>query len=324
MSTASGAWWPVALAEDVVAGKPRAVFVDNEPIVLFRDREGSVRALENRCPHRRAPLSLGIVRTEGWLQCGYHGWSFDGVTGKCKAIPNLRAHESVPSIYGVFAYRVAEHLGLIYIATDTSEQSPPAALYGAQKPNIATRQIIGRQVVGLAHDDYIAALMDGPHLLLQCLGVRIAETMAIDPQWQDGWLVMERPAFWIGQSKFDAFVREYKLLFRLAVQRDTGESWIAFVRPDGCVISAAHWGITPSARGTTAISWRSFAPMAPGVRPAVLRAAVALRHSPIAPRQQIDMAAVAALLVGPSEYWPRDRQTAGLFGEILAKRRATT
>jgi nitrite reductase/ring-hydroxylating ferredoxin subunit len=284
-------WWPVALAEDVAAGKPKAVYVDNESIVLFRDNHGSVRALENRCPHRRAPLSLGKVRTEGWLQCGYHGWSFDGVTGKCKAIPNLRANEPVPSTYGVFAYRVAEHLGLIYIGTHTSEQS---------------------------------ALMDGPHLLLQCLGVRIAETMAIDPQWQDGWLVMERPAFWIGQPKFDAFVREYKLLFRLAVHRHTGESWIVFVQPDGCVISAAHWGITPWARGTTSISWRCFAPTAPGVRPAVLRGAVALGHTPITPRPHIDMAAVAALLVGPSEYWPRDRQTAGLFGEILAKRRAMT
>jgi nitrite reductase/ring-hydroxylating ferredoxin subunit len=323
VSTANGKWWPVALAEDVVADNPKAVFVDNEPIVLFRDKEGSVRALENRCPHRRAPLSLGRVRTEGWLQCGYHGWSFDGVTGKCKAIPNLRADEPVPSTYRVFAYRVAEHLGLIYIATDAAEQSPPAALYTDEKSNATTRQRAGRQIVGLAHDDFIAALMDGPHLLLQCLGLRIAETMAIDPQWQDGWLVMERPAFWVGQSRFDAFVREYKLLFRLAVRRGTGESWLAFVRPNGCVIAAAHWGITPSARGTTAILWRSFAPMTPGVRPAMLRAAVAFGRSPIAPVEKIDMRAAAALLVGPSEYWPRDR-TAGLFGDILAKKRATT
>jgi nitrite reductase/ring-hydroxylating ferredoxin subunit len=319
----SEAWWPVALAEDVIPGKPKGVFIDDEPIVLFRDNEGMVRALENRCPHRRAPLSLGTVREEGWLQCGYHGWSFDGVTGKCKAIPNLRANEPVPSTYGVFPYRVAEHLGFVYIAAHSSAHSPPAALYEAGTNNVAARQIIGRQVVGLARDEYIAALMDGPHLLLRCQGIRIAHTMAMDPQWRDGWLVMERPAFWVGQSTFDAFVREYKLLFQLAVRRGTGEAWIAFAQQDGCVIAATHWGIVPSARGTTVISWRSFAPSAPGLRPALLRRAVALGRAPIAPDPSLNMAAVATLLVGPSECWPRDRQRTGIYGELLATRRAT-
>jgi nitrite reductase/ring-hydroxylating ferredoxin subunit len=310
-------WWPVALADEIRAGTPTGVFVDNEPIVLFRDTYGTVRALENRCPHRRAPLSLGVVRAEGWLQCGYHGWSFDGATGRCKAIPNLRADEPVPSTYGVFPYCVAEHLGLIYVAVAPS-QPPPGALYTSQG-----RRVAGRQTVGLGHHEYVAALMDGPHLLLKCPGIRIAETMVMDPHSQDGWLVMERAAFWIGQSKFDLFVREYRLLFRLAVRPSTAESWIAFMRPDGDVIAAAHWAVTPSARGTTAIMWQSFAPMASGVRPALLRAVAALGHAVIAPRRHINMAALSGLLVGPSEHWPRDRHSTGLFGDILTKKRAT-
>jgi nitrite reductase/ring-hydroxylating ferredoxin subunit len=322
MSTRSGAWWPVSLSEQVGTDKPKAVFIDDEPIVLFRDLQGTIRALENRCPHRRAPLALGTVRPEGWIQCGYHGWSFDGATGKCKAIPNLRGNEPVPSTYGVFAYRTAEHLDMIYVATDIAEKTPPAAFYGADILDTATHPRSGDLVVGLAHGEYIAALMDGPHRLLRSPGIRIADTVAIDPHWQDDWLVMERPAFWLGQSTFDAFVREYKLLFRLAIHRDTGESWLAFVHPDESVICAAHWGIAPSARGTTKISWRSFASAAPGVRPVLLRAAAALGVSPIEPRRDIDMASVAALLVGPSEHLPRHRHTAGLFGETLNQRRA--
>jgi hypothetical protein len=175
-------------------------------------------------------------------------------------------------------------------------------------------------MVGLARDEYVAALMDGPHLLLDCAGIRVAQTMIADPRLEDGWLVMERAAFWAGQSSFDGFVRDYKLIFRLAVRPETAESWIAFVRPEGGVIAAAHWAVTPSARGVTAILWRSFSPAAPGVRPALLRAAAALGRPPIAPREKIDMAAVAELLAGPSERWPRG-QNIGLYGDALSKER---
>jgi nitrite reductase/ring-hydroxylating ferredoxin subunit len=312
-------WWPVALTEDVIVGKPTGVFVDEEPIVLFRDARGKIRALENRCPHRRAPLSLGTVRAEGWLQCGYHGWSFDGATGRCKAIPNLRDDEPVPSTYGVFAYCVAEQAGLIYVSTSKVTEGPPEPLHAARSADRPAG--IGRHIMGLSHSEYIAALMDGPHLMLDCFGMRIAQTMAIDPHWDNGWLIMERPAFWTGQSKFDAFVREYKLLFRLAVRRDSGESRLAFVLPDGRVIATAHCGITPSARGTTAVMWRARTAEVAGWRPTLLRGAAALGRAPLAPAARIDMAAVSRLLVGPSEYWPRDRRP-GLFGDILTTRRA--
>jgi nitrite reductase/ring-hydroxylating ferredoxin subunit len=317
VSNQTGKWWAVALAEEVTSAGPLGVFVDNEPIVLFRDQGGAIRALENRCPHRRMPLSLGKVRADGLLQCGYHGWSFDGSTGQCKAIPNLLAGEKVPSSYGVFPYRVVEQNGLIYVTAGTQLQALPATVYPSQG-----RSFSGRHTIGLAHADYISALMDGPHLLLDCAGIHIAPTMIADPHLDDGWLVMERAAFWLGQSQFDGFVREYKLIFRLALDPDTGEAWLSFTRPDGSVVAVAHWAATPSARGTTAILWRSFAPAASGLRPALLRAATAFGIAPIKPRHAVDMAAIAALLVGPSEHWSRHDREPGLYGDILVKERA--
>jgi nitrite reductase/ring-hydroxylating ferredoxin subunit len=308
-------WCAVALSNEVVIGKPKGVFVDNESIVLFRDQDGVVRALENRCPHRRAPLSLGAVRAEGWLQCGYHGWSFEGATGQCKAIPNLRVDEKIPPTYGVFAYRAIEQHGLIYVAADEPARRSPDAWHRPQGKSFG-----GRRMIGLSPDDYVTALMDGPHLLLQCAGIRIAETMIADPCLRDGWLVMERAAFWLGQSSFDGFVREYSLIFRLAVRPHATESAMSFVRPDGAEVAAAHLAVTPSARGVTAILWRSFALGAPGVRPTLLRAATALGRPPIAPRRNIDMAAVADLLVGPSEHWPRE-QRGNFYGDALNKER---
>ena len=317
MSSQSSQWWPVALGQEISNEKPLGVSIGNEAIVLFRDKEGMVRALEDRCPHRRMPLSLGTVRTEGWLQCAYHGWSFDGSNGQCKAIPNLLAHEKVPSSYAVFCYRVAEQNGLIYVTADTEPLALPEIISPSQG-----RYFSGRQTIGLSSDDYIAALIDGPHLLLRCTGLRIAETMIADPHDEDGWLVMERAAFWWGQSSFDGFVREYKLIFRLAVLASTGEARISFNYPDGSVVTEAHFAITPSARGTTEIIWQSCLSTVASGKPALLRLLAQCGCAPISPQQNPKMAMVAKILVGPSEHWSREHKQLGLYGERLTTMRA--
>ena len=42
--------------------------------------DGSIRALDNECPHRGGPLSEGVIE-EGKLVCPWHAWAFDPVTG---------------------------------------------------------------------------------------------------------------------------------------------------------------------------------------------------------------------------------------------------
>ncbi|WP_237653814.1 Rieske 2Fe-2S domain-containing protein [Xanthomonas graminis] len=41
--------------------------------------------MEDRCPHRHAPLSAGCASGDG-LACPYHGWRF-GRDGALRAIP---------------------------------------------------------------------------------------------------------------------------------------------------------------------------------------------------------------------------------------------
>ena len=68
--------WYVAAWGDEIGETPLARRICNEPVVLFRDREGRVAALVDMCCHRGAPLHMGKVVEEG-LQCGYHGLIFD-------------------------------------------------------------------------------------------------------------------------------------------------------------------------------------------------------------------------------------------------------
>jgi nitrite reductase (NADH) small subunit len=43
---------------------------------------GTLRAMDNRCPHRDGPLHEGWIEN-GEIVCPWHGWSFDPVSGAC-------------------------------------------------------------------------------------------------------------------------------------------------------------------------------------------------------------------------------------------------
>ena len=54
--------WYVACTPDEIADKPLGRQICGEKIVFYRGVDNKVVALEDFCPHRGAPLSLGFVR----------------------------------------------------------------------------------------------------------------------------------------------------------------------------------------------------------------------------------------------------------------------
>ncbi len=81
------AWYIAAWSEEIEAGLLSRTIMD-QPMVLYRDAEGNVGALEDRCCHRGAPLTHGHIIDKG-LQCGYHGLTFD-TKGSCVMIPGQK------------------------------------------------------------------------------------------------------------------------------------------------------------------------------------------------------------------------------------------
>ena len=103
------AWYVACWTHDLPDGKPSAVKILGKSIVLWRADQVLV-ALEDRCVHRMAPLSLG--RCEGaTLRCMYHGLVFD-VTGTVVAIPG---QAQIPSHARVRAYPVVEQHSWIWV-----------------------------------------------------------------------------------------------------------------------------------------------------------------------------------------------------------------
>src|SRR2546427_1914446 len=87
MSTFPKNTWYVAATSDEIQDKPLGRRICGERIAFYRAQHG-IAAVEDFCPHRGAPLSLGFV-CEGKLDCGYHGLEM-GCDGKTIAMPGQR------------------------------------------------------------------------------------------------------------------------------------------------------------------------------------------------------------------------------------------
>lgn len=115
-------WYPIAFAVDLPRDQPYGFSIFAEPFVLFRDAQGQLVCLVDRCPHRLAKLSDGCVR-EGHLECLYHGWQF-GAGGTCVRIPHLLEGASIPERAHAQSFPVQAHQGIIWVWADG--MSPPA------------------------------------------------------------------------------------------------------------------------------------------------------------------------------------------------------
>lgn len=156
--------WYVACTPDEVADKVLGRRICGEPMVFYRGADGQVAALEDFCPHRGAPLSLGFVR-EGMLVCGYHGLTL-ACTGHAHGMPGQRVHNFPP----IRAFPVIERYGFIWVWPGDTDQADPAKLhplpwaesdewaYGGGMFNIACDyRLMIDNLMDLTHETYVHA-----------------------------------------------------------------------------------------------------------------------------------------------------------------------
>ena len=209
-------WWAIALSEEVTGKKPLSVDIGDRPVVLWRDLKDQVRALEDRCPHRRAPLSLGCIRKEGWIQCGYHGWSYDGETGRVMEIPNLKNEQRFGPVYKAERFAVHESAGFVHVSLNLDAPAPPLAELRMPLSGVAH--------VALNHERYLAALLDDPGLVLSIFGVHFTTYLMSELHEENGRLVMERSCQWKLAHWPAAFSSDYPLTLVASIEPASGET----------------------------------------------------------------------------------------------------
>lgn len=295
---ATGNWWAAALSESVDGKRPFAVICNGEALVLFRDAAGVACALEDRCPHRRVPLALGTITPKG-VQCGYHGWTFDGTTGVCNTIPNLRSEERVPPRYGARSYRVAENSGFVHVWLGEGEPRNsvlPSAGYQAQ-----AAEFTGAAILNIAADEYLRAMLDGPECLVAFDSVRMTDFFLGDSRVDAGWLTVDRGAVWKTRMLPPAFITDHPLIVRTSVSLVCGAARIELLDAHEAPLVTLFVASSANRRGTTSVCWRGFW-HGSGASGAPLRwhIARAAKRAPFQMVDHVDGAALAALLAAPS------------------------
>ncbi len=102
--------WYVAAWADEIDYTLRQIEVLGEKICVYRSSGGNVVALEDACPHRKLPLSMGRLNNDT-VECGYHGLTFD-CSGQCILAPGSGR---IPQGARVHAYPVHEKYELVWI-----------------------------------------------------------------------------------------------------------------------------------------------------------------------------------------------------------------
>ncbi len=115
-------WYLGAWSDDIGRTLTKR-WIAGQPVVFYRLSDDTAVALNDRCPHRRYPLSLGRL-DDDVLECGYHGYRFDGASGVCVGVreqadqPKARAHK----------YPLVEKYGALWIWTGDPEAADPARI----------------------------------------------------------------------------------------------------------------------------------------------------------------------------------------------------
>jgi vanillate O-demethylase monooxygenase subunit len=108
MTEIQNGWYLAAWSEEVGRTFTQRWIAGN-PVCFYRLLDGTPVAVEDRCPHRRYPLSLG--RLDGdVLECNYHGYRFDG-TGRCTGVAEQRDTPKARARH----YRLAERHGVLWL-----------------------------------------------------------------------------------------------------------------------------------------------------------------------------------------------------------------
>lgn len=160
-----GFWYSPLRSTQLRGQELRQAMLLGVPLVVGRDAKGRAFAMRDACPHRGMPLSAGRMINDQ-LECPYHGWKFEGVTGQCKEIPSLTGREglTVEKIYaGHFACDEADGYIWVFMPEPGTKGDPTEG--PPRLPTFSSRYRLAQLAAHLpvSIDHGIIGLMDPAH-----------------------------------------------------------------------------------------------------------------------------------------------------------------
>ena len=108
-------WYAVLESKEVPKGTLIGVTRLGEKLVFWRNKNGKLICLKDKCAHRGARLSIGKICDKGdKVECPFHGLRYDK-SGQCTLIPANGKNSPVPERFKVISYQTKEEHDFIWI-----------------------------------------------------------------------------------------------------------------------------------------------------------------------------------------------------------------
>lgn len=129
-------WYVVLESKEVKTGKLLGVKRLNKSLVFYREDDGSVVCMEDKCSHRGVKLSIGTVKS-GCVTCPFHGFEFNS-SGECITIPANGKDSKVSSRFNVRTYPTYERNGFIFMYNGEAKDTIPEYFSGLDEVSYKT------------------------------------------------------------------------------------------------------------------------------------------------------------------------------------------
>lgn len=256
------AWYCAGWAEEITDNLVARRILD-EPVVLYRTEEGEAVALSDICPHKLAPMHLG-VRVGSNLRCGYHGLEFDA-SGQC--VLNPQGNRNIPARARLKSYPLRERHQALWIWMGDAETADDSLIPDFQHlSDPRQRAVKGGHHVKCNYMIMVENLMDLGHALFLH-----GQTAGLQPYDVEGVTVSDTPTGGVldqrtyrdvkpptafaphmpkGQETFD-FWTDIRWEKPTAILNWTGSAPTQHVRTDqGVFLLGSHF-LTPETQHTT-------------------------------------------------------------------------
>lgn len=179
-------WHVVARSGDVAPGAVLPVELLGRRPALWRDLDGALGLVDERCPHRGVALSLGAVAADGTLECPYHAWTFDR-TGACTRMPQL-GDRVLPGA-SIRAGQVAERHGYVWacLSTEPVRDIPAFPELDAGTHWFWTGETFDWQAQNLRQMENFCDVSHFSVLHLDTFGNPVGVPLEPTPATRDGW-----------------------------------------------------------------------------------------------------------------------------------------